>query len=132
MTEALLQIEDVNVALPDPRLWGSFKVIGVGGSQVELIGWTLGAAAEVERVEVLSGGTVVATTTPSLPRNELAERWPDRPSAASCGFRVVIEANGKGRSLLRLQAVLEDQTTVPMGEITVQAKARRWDVFRRR
>ncbi len=45
---------------------------------------------------------------------------------------MTIEASGKGKSKLELRAVLEDESTVPMGEIQVLAPSRRWDVFRRR
>ena len=88
--------------------------------------------SEVERVEILAKGSVVASTVPSLARKELEEQFPDRQSAGTCGFQVAIEASGKGKSTLELRAVLEDETTVPMGEIHVLAPARRWDVFRRR
>jgi hypothetical protein len=132
MTKGAVQIEEVVSALPSADLWGDFKVSGVDGSRLDILGWTLGAATEVARVEVLAGRSVIASTTPSLARGDLAEKMPDRSSAATCGFQVTIEADGKGRSTLELRAVLEDETTVPMGKIQVFAPARRWDVFRRR
>lgn len=132
MAEEGVRVDDVVCALPTAELWGSFKVLSVEGSRLELIGWALGAATEVERLEILAGSTVIAATAPNLPRDELADQFPGRTSAATCGFRVVIEAKGKGKSLLELRAVLEDGTNAPMGEIRVFAAGRRWDVFRRR
>ena len=132
MTEASVQVEELTSALPSADLWGSFKVHGIERSRLELVGWALGAVTEVTRVEILAGGSVIASTVPALPRDELAEQFPDRKSAATCGFEVAIEAKGKGKSMLELRAVLEDETTVPMGEIRVLTPARRWDVFRRR
>lgn len=127
-----LKVEDLSSALPTPELWGSFKVLGVEGSRLELFGWVLGTSSEVERVEVLAGGSVIASSALGVPRSDLAELHPGRESAATCGFRVVIEAKGKGHSELELRAVLEDGTPVGMGAVSVLAPARRWDVFRRR
>ena len=127
-----LKVEDLSSALPTPEVWGSFKVLGVEGSRLELFGWVLGKSSEVERVEVLAEGSVIASTGLGVPRNDLAELHPGRESAATCGFRVLIEAKGKGHSELELRAVLEDGTLVRMGAVSVLAPARRWDVFRRR
>ncbi|HEY6145811.1 MAG TPA: hypothetical protein VIV13_06015 [Solirubrobacterales bacterium] len=127
-----LKVEDLSSALPTPEVWGSFKVLGVEGTRLELFGWVLGKSSEVERVEVLAEGSVIASTGPEVPRPDVAELHPGRESAATCGFRVVIEAKGKGHSELELRAVLEDDTLVRMGAVRVFAPARRWDVFRRR
>lgn len=132
MSEAQLQVEDVVNTLPAEGAWGAFKVLGVEKARLELFGWVLGKAVEVDRVEVLAAGSVIATTAPGVPREDLAKLHPERESAATCGFRVVIEAKGKGKSELQLRAVLEDETVVPMGSVHVNAPARRWDVFRRR
>jgi hypothetical protein len=126
-----LNVEDLNVS-PAPEVWGSFKVLGVEGSRLELFGWVLGKFSEVERVEVLAGGSVIAASALGERRDDIAGEHPGRESAAICGFRVVIEAKGKGRSELQLRAVLEDGTPAQMGAVHVLAPARRWDVFRRR
>jgi hypothetical protein len=127
-----LKVEDLSSALPTPEVWGSFKVLGVEKSRLELFGWVLGKSTEVDRVEVLAAGSVIASSPLGVPREDLAKLHPGRESAATCGFRVLIEAKGKGRSQLELRAVLEDETPVGMGAIHVLAPARRWDVFRRR
>jgi hypothetical protein len=127
-----LKVEEVASALPVPELWGSFKVLEVKGSRLELFGWVLGKDSEVGRVEVLVGGSVIASTAPDLPREDIAEAHPGRESAATCGFRVVIEAKGRGHSELELRAVLADGSAVRMGAVRVLAPTRRWDVFRRR
>lgn len=127
-----LKVEELASALPAPELWGSFKVLEVKGSRLELVGWVLGTSSEVERVEVLAGGSVIASARPDVRRDDIAQLHPERPSAATCGFRVVIEAKGKGRSELELRAVLADGTPVKMGTVGVLAPTRRWDLFRRR
>jgi len=127
-----LKVEELASALPAPELWGSFKVLEVKGSRLELFGWVLGKDSEVQRVEVLAGGAVIASSALGVPREDIAKEHPGRESAATCGFRVVIEAKGKGRSELELRAVLADETPVRMGAVHVLAPTRRWDVFRRR
>jgi hypothetical protein len=129
---ASVQVEEVKSDLPSPDLWGSFKVKDSESSRLELIGWVLGARGDVSRVEIVADGRVVASTAPSLPRAEVGAEFPDRPTAANCGFEVTIEAKGKGTSRLTVQAVLEGGAEAPMGEVRVVAPARRWsDVFRR-
>lgn len=127
-----LKVEDLYSALPTPELWGSFKVLGVEETRLELFGWVLGKSSEVDRVEVLADDAVIASSALEVPRDDIAALHPDRDSAATCGFRVLIEAKGKGRSALELRAVLEDETPVTIGAIRVFAPARRWDVLRRR
>lgn len=127
-----LKVEDLSSALPTPEVWGSFKVLGVEKSRLELFGWVLGKSSEVDHVEVLAGGSVIARSSLGVPREDLAQLHPGRESAATCGFRVVIEAKGKGRSQLELRAMLEDGTPVRMGAVHVLAPARRWELFRRR
>jgi hypothetical protein len=126
-----LKVEDLAVQ-PAPEVWGSFKVLGAQGARLELFGWALGKDTEVDRIEVLANGTVIASSTLDVPRQDIAGLHPGRASAASCGFRVVIEAKGKGRSELELRAVLEDGTPAKMGVVHVLAPPRRWDLFRRR
>lgn len=127
-----LKVEELNSALPAPEMWGSFKVLGVKGFRLELFGWVLGKDSEVDRVEVLAAGSVIASSVLGVRRDDIAGLHPGRSSAATCGFRVVIEAKGKGRSELELRAVFEDGRPVRMGAVRVLAPARRWDVFRRR
>jgi len=130
--QASVRVENLTSALPVPEMWGAFTVNSTEGNRLEVLGWALGAKAEVERIEVLAKDVVVASTEPSLTRKELAEQFPDRESARNCGFRIEIEAQGKGKSTLQLRAVLEDEITVPMGQISVVAPARRWgNVLRR-
>lgn len=127
-----MQVQELASSLPNASLWGSLKVQSAEGSRLELIGWALGASADVERIEVVAGGAVVASTAPSLPRPEIASEFPDREAAARCGFQVVIEARGKGLSILDVRAALSDGTAAPMGQLRVLAPPRRWSgVFRR-
>lgn len=128
-----LKVEDLSSALPTPELWGSFKVKGVEGSRLELIGWVLGRQSEVTRVEITARGRVVATARPEKPRPEVAEQMPERPTAATCGFEIMMEGSGKGESVLDLRAVLEDGSVAQMGQIRAVVPPQRWaGLFRRR
>jgi hypothetical protein len=124
-----VKVEELNCALPNPELWGSFKVKSAEGSRLELIGWALGKQAEVERIQIVAGDRVVASTKPDRPRPEVAETMPDRPMAATCGFEVAMEATGKGTSELQLRAILENGGESIFGTVRVVAPARRWSSF---
>jgi hypothetical protein len=132
VSERSLQIEELNSALPNDLLWGAFRVRETQGSRLVLVGWVLGIDQEVESVQLLARGTVVASTSPRLSRSDITEQFPDRRAAATCGFELALEAKGKGQSILAVEAVMEDGTAAPMGEIRALAPPRRWaDVLRR-
>jgi hypothetical protein len=127
-----LKVEDLASVLPAPELWGSFKVKGVEGNRLELIGWVLGRQSEVAKVEIVARGRVVATARPEKPRPEVAEQMPERPTAATCGFEIVMEGSGKGESVLELRAVLEDGTEAQMGQMRAVVPPQRWASLLRR
>jgi hypothetical protein len=124
-----VKVEELNCTLPNPELWGSFKVKSAEGSRLELIGWALGKGADVEQIQVVAGEKVVAATKPERPRPEIAQTMPDRPMAATCGFEVAMEAAGKGTSELRLRAILANGGESTIGTLRVVAPARRWPSF---
>ena len=132
MTQPSVKVEDLSSVLPAPEMWGAFKVQSTEGRRLELVGWVLGVNHDVKEVQVLAAGLVVASARPEIPREEIANQFPDRTGAANCGFRVVIEAQGKGSSTLQLRALLDDDSRISMGEIRVLAPSRRWtNVLRR-
>ena len=132
MSNRSLQIEELSSALPNEHLWGAFRVRETRGSRLVLVGWVLGIEQEVDSVQLLAGGTVVASTTPQMPRSDMSEKFPDRPAAATCGFELALEAKGKGVSVLAVEAVLEDGTAAPMGEVRALAPSRSWTGVLRR
>jgi hypothetical protein len=132
MSDRSLQIEEQKSNLPTDQLWGAFRVQEADGSRIVVVGWVLGINQEVKAVQILAKGAAVASGAPTLPRPEVAEQFPDRDTAATSGFALTLEAKGKGTSVLAVEAVLEDDTTSPMGEIRAVAPVRRWtDVLRR-
>jgi len=132
MSDRTLQIEELTSSLPSDQLWGAFRVQESEGSRIVVVGWVLGINQEVKSVQILAKGSVVASAAPTLPRPEVAEQHSDRETAGTSGFALTLEAKGKGTSVLAVEAVLEDDTTSPMGEIKTVAPVRRWtDVLRR-
>jgi hypothetical protein len=127
-----LKVEDLQSVLPSPELWGSFKVKGVEGNRLELIGWVLGRDSEVTRVEIVARGQVVATARPEKPRPEVAEQMSERPTAATCGFEIMVEGSGKGQSVLELRAILEDESQAQMGQMRAVVPPQRWAGLLRR
>jgi hypothetical protein len=132
VTDRSLKIEELKSFLPTDQLWGACRVQEAEGSRLIVVGWALGVQQDVESVQVVAGGKVVASASPTLPRPEVGEEFPDRKEAATSGFALTLEAKGKGSSVLTVQAALEDGTISPMGEIRTVAPVRRWaDVLRR-
>jgi hypothetical protein len=118
-----VRVQDLRLATPNDQVFGHFRVKGTQGSRLELLGWAIGRAAGVVRIEVLAAGSQVASVAPDRPRPDLREGFPDR-DLERCGFEIAIEARGKGVSRLEVQAVLEDGARAPLGELQAVAPPR--------
>jgi predicted SAM-dependent methyltransferase len=125
-----VQIGEFAHSTPNDRVHGHFRVERVDKG-LALIGWALGVESPVIRVEVVSGGEVVASTSPAVERPDIEQAFPDVPGAGTCGFELTIEPSGSGKSHLLLQAALEDGELAPLGELEVISRARRRGLFRR-
>jgi len=125
-----VQIGEFVHSTPNDRVRGHFRVERVD-SGLALIGWALGIDSPVVRVEVVSGGEVVASTSPAAERPDIEQAFPDVPGAGTCGFELTIEPSGSGKSQLQLRAALEDGEPAPLGELEVVSRARRRGLFRR-
>jgi glycosyltransferase involved in cell wall biosynthesis len=91
---------------------------------MDLMGWVLGKDGPAVAVEVLSEGTLVRRLSLNARRPDIAEAFPHVPGAENSGFRATISALGNTRELeLKLQAVLKNQSRVPLGVIR---GVRRW------
>lgn len=122
--EPSLQIVEMVHATPSDQLYGHFRV-EQGDSALELVGWVLGSGLPVVGVEVLSGGEVVASTSPVIERPDIAEEFPNLVGSDTCGFQLAIAPSGKGRSRLELRATLEDGEHAALGELEVETKQER-------
>lgn len=129
--EASVKVEHVERAVPNDDLRGDVQVERIVDNRLELMGWAIGRRSQVRKIEILAKGNVVASTTTGLSRPDLAKAFPDEAVAPTAGYRVAIEAEGKGMSSLDVRAVLDDGTHAPLGQLRVEAPPRRWtDRFR--
>jgi hypothetical protein len=117
-------IEEVHLT-PSEGLRGNFRVETRDGGVVGLIGWALGEHSPVAKVEVRSGADVVATTTPSVVRPDIASAFADRDDARTSGFEISIASQGSGESQLMIEAQLVDGTRAPLGSLRVKTPRRR-------
>ena len=98
------------------RLRGHFRVLG-DERRLEIVGWVLGVGQAATEVVVVADGARAAASPVDGERPDVAEKYPDQPGAADCGFRIELAGEGQGESLLELFAVLDDQTHEPLGRI---------------
>jgi glycosyltransferase involved in cell wall biosynthesis/SAM-dependent methyltransferase len=126
----LAEIKEVSLSGSDPeRLWGRHIDLPKPNTQTEasaldLAGWVLGKSSLAVAVEVVSEGTIVRHLPLNHRRPDIAQAFPDVPRAENSGFRATISALGTTAEFeLGLQAVLQDQSRVPLG---VLRGRRRW------
>jgi glycosyltransferase involved in cell wall biosynthesis len=95
-----------------------------GGHLVQLWGWVLGQESPAVAVELLNGSNVCRRVRVNIHRPDVAAAYPGVPGAEHSGFRIQASVLGLTPEIdFFLQAVLRDQTRVPIGIIRVQ---RRW------
>lgn len=126
----LVKIRQISLCGTDTRLWGRHVDAPKAGttteaSALDLAGWVLAKSSQAVAVEVLNeDGTVVRRLPLNHRRPDIAQAFPDVPRAEDSGFRATISALGTTAHFeLRLQAVLKDQSRVPLGVIR---GGRRW------
>jgi predicted SAM-dependent methyltransferase len=129
--EPSMQIAELVHSAPNDQLRGHFRV-EQDDALLQFVGWVLGSDSPVVAVEVLSGGEVVASTSPVIERPDIAEAFPDVTGAATCGFALTVEPSGKGTSRLELRATFADGEHLPLGELEVATRQQRRKGFLRR
>ena len=124
-------IDVVEVALAEAdggRLWGRNieapqPGLRTDGHELDLAGWVVGRHSPAVAVEVVHGGTVVRRAPVSVRRPDVASAFPEVQAAQRSGFHTRVGMAGMGELELGVQAVLRDQSRVPLGTIRVR---RRW------
>jgi hypothetical protein len=86
-------------------------------------GWVVGRNSPAVHVEVVHGDEVVARSRVEIKRPIVARRFSDVPAAQTAGFEMHVEAAGTGDSDLQVNAVLEDDTRVPIATISMRVQA---------
>jgi hypothetical protein len=83
---------------------------------VEVEGWVLGRSSPAVTVEVIEGDTAIYRVPVQVRRPRVEAAFPGVPHAATCGFRIAINAiRLPSKFELLLQAVLTDGHRVPFG-----------------
>jgi hypothetical protein len=94
-----------------------------------ITGWVIGRGSRATAVELVDGDEVVGHAAVGLKRPDIAEAFPNVAEAGTCGFRVTMQAEGRGESELLARAILDDGTQVPIRSVRV--KVSRQSVLRR-
>jgi glycosyltransferase involved in cell wall biosynthesis len=94
------------------------------GHLAQISGWVLGRESPAVAVELLNGSNVCRRVRVNIHRPDVAEIYPRVPEAEYSGFKIQMSVLGLTPEIeLVLQAVLKDQSRVPIGVIRAQ---RRW------
>jgi len=113
-----VKILEVVHSTPNEFLRGHFRVED-SEKGLRLIGWALGTEHPVSQVEIVAGSSTVASAPVAIERPDIAEKFPQVAEAKTAGFQMVIAPSGKGESLLRIEAALENGERAPIGEVHV-------------
>ncbi|MFL5832847.1 MAG: alginate O-acetyltransferase AlgX-related protein [Solirubrobacterales bacterium] len=90
------------------------------GSVLEIQGWVLGKGRRPVAVEVVEGERQkLAEAKFGEERPDIAEAFPDHPSARKSGFKLILAADGSGFSLIRLRVRFEDGGAAEFGSIAL-------------
>jgi glycosyltransferase involved in cell wall biosynthesis/peptidoglycan/xylan/chitin deacetylase (PgdA/CDA1 family)/SAM-dependent methyltransferase len=90
----------------------------VGNQSVDLVGWVLGRQHPAVAVEVVHEGVVLRRAALNFSRPDVAAAFPHVPSADRSGFQTTVSLPTIKPDLeLLVQAVLQDQSRVPLGVI---------------
>ena len=131
MHRAMAIIEIVDVSLTEivsARLRGRYIDTApgskTGGHLAEFSGWVVGRECPVVAVELQNGSDVCRRVGVNIRRPEVAAIYPGVPEAEYSGFQIQMSVLGLTPEIeFLLQAVLKDQSRVPIGVIRVR---RRW------
>jgi hypothetical protein len=94
-------------------------------SSLRIVGWVVGRESRAVAVEVVADEEVVGRAPLKIERPAVARAYEHVPGAAAAGFRITMEAAGKGEGDLVIRAVLEDETRVPFARIRARIARRR-------
>ena len=98
--------------------------IKIAGHLAQFSGWVLGRESPAVAVELLNGSNVCRRVRVNIHRPDVAEIYPRVPEAEYSGFKIQMSVLGLTPEIeFLLQAVLKDQSRVPIGVIQAH---RRW------
>ncbi len=98
------------------------QTLATGGSLL-IKGWILGKRAKVNTLEIIYEGQTLLATPVDQPRPQITRQYPDIPKARESGFETSVSIVAMpSEGTLELQAMLEDDTSVPICAIVLQRK----------
>jgi glycosyltransferase involved in cell wall biosynthesis len=123
---AFIDVVDVTIAEPDPRLlWSSLDLPKPGtrleGRVLEVAGWALGRDGPVAGIECVVGDLTVRRAL-NATRPDLAEGFPHVSHAAGAGFLVEVELPRSAAAVVEVRALVDG----PPAAIGVVRAERRW------
>lgn len=124
-----IRVVDIQKRLPKQEfdtLWGfgvnspEVNSVTVGGS-VQIKGWALGRRSPVSQIQIIYQQQTMLEIPVNLSRPEVTDRYPEIPKADKSGFEVAISiVDMPLEAELELQALLADQTAVPLCAIVLK------------
>ncbi len=111
------QLRGHNIEAPKP---GS----RIDNDTIFVAGWVLGQGSPAVTVEVVHDGTVLQSAPIDIRRPDIEVGFPGVAGAEESGFRTAVAAANTGESELLVQAVLQDESRVPLGVIRARQHRR--------
>jgi len=127
---ALIEFSDVSLApLDESRLWGFFLDFPKTGTVVEatavaIWGWAIGRSSPAVAIEILDERRVIRRVPIDTVREDVAKAYPDAPKSSVSGFGTILRMSGGLERELDVQAVLKDQSRVPLATLRLRAQWR--------
>ncbi|MDY7002587.1 MAG: sulfotransferase [Cyanobacteriota bacterium] len=95
---------------------------------IDISGWVLGKKYPAVAIKIINNKRMLRKIPIGNPRPELARIYPQNPRATNCGFATSISIIGLStEDELNLQAVLKDQTHIPIAKIRFRHQPLRSD-----
>jgi glycosyltransferase involved in cell wall biosynthesis len=123
---SVIEIVDISLTETVPaRLRGrNIDTSKTAGHLVQFWGWVLGRESPAVAVELLNGNNVCRRVRVNIHRPDVAAVYPGVPEAEFSGFKIQMSVLGLTPEIeFLLQAVLKNQSRVPIGVIRAR---RRW------
>lgn len=125
-----IQVVDIKKNLPKQNfdiLWGfgiinpKVKSMATAGS-IMVKGWVLGKKSPAKTLRVMWHTENLLETPVKYPRPIVVQQYPDIPRANQSGFEFSVAVVGISAAELSLEAVLEDQSVVPLCTIILESQ----------
>ncbi|TMK58971.1 MAG: glycosyltransferase [Actinobacteria bacterium] len=126
---ALIEITEVDL-LPDPELLGCHidrPLVGAltDAHTVEIGGWAIGNGTPVVAIELATEGRAFRRVPVGRERPDLAQAFPDSPSAGVSGFGTDVSlVGGPPEQTIEVRAILKDQRRATVGSIKARSRWR--------